>query len=267
MEARVWLKRTPLLLCMSAERGGRDRFTCRLCDGIGYAVFAKDGLEYRGERAGAGSSAPREAGLPIADLTASNPTRCGFILRWWPAGGARRPTRRSITIRSPAGSLRAREAFADTTRTTWRCGEAGADCAHHQHQRGLQLSLPPALRSGKRDSCRSAGLSALRFSGGAGRCALKAAPLVYDQGWQIDPEGFRGRLRPRRGPSCWCTPTIPRATSPSRGRRRNWRGLCREHDLSLIVDEVFLDYGFGQPMLRELCGRVWRAFRSLLSAG
>jgi alanine-synthesizing transaminase len=30
----------------------------------------------------------------------------------------------------------------------------------------------------------------------AGRCAAQAAPLVYDHGWQIEPEGFGEPSRP-----------------------------------------------------------------------
>ena len=43
------------------------------------ALFRANQLEHGGERAGAGAPAALAAGQPIADLTASNPTRCGFV--------------------------------------------------------------------------------------------------------------------------------------------------------------------------------------------
>ena len=54
------------------------------------------------------------------------------------------------------------------------------------------------------------------------------------------------------GPSRSSTPIIPRATSPTAGRRAAIEALCREHGLALIVDEVFLDYGLDQRR-GELC--------------
>ena len=35
------------------------------------------------------------------------------------------------------------------------------------------------------------------------------------------------------------------------GGARNSRRLCREHRIALIVDEVFLDYGFGAKSMRR----------------
>ena len=56
---------------------------------------------------------------------------------------------------------------------------------------------------------------------------IKAAPLVYDQGWQIDFGGLSaGDYCRRRGPSCWCIRTTRPGTLPSRGRRRSWRGCA-----------------------------------------
>ena len=66
------------------------------------AIFAENRLEHRGKRAGARLQMRREAGLPIADLTASNPTRCGFKYDSFLCL-MRLPIRApSTTIRSPA---------------------------------------------------------------------------------------------------------------------------------------------------------------------
>ena len=93
-------------------------------------------------------------------------------------------------------------------------------------------------------------------------CSIKGAPLVYDHGWQIEPEGFRramtrGDAGDRAGPS----EQSDRPLHEARGRRRNWRRLCRERGLALIVDEVFLDYGFGDGAAGEFCGRARRRGR------
>ena len=40
------------------------------------------------------------------------------------------------------------------------------------------------------------------FLAGLDDVRLKAAPLVYDHGWQIDPEGFRRAITPRDAGHC-----------------------------------------------------------------
>ena len=76
------------------------------------ALFEENGLEHGRERAGARAPLAREAGLPIADLTASNPTRCGFA---YPLHcSMRSPIRaRSTTIRSRRACCAAREAVCE----------------------------------------------------------------------------------------------------------------------------------------------------------
>ncbi len=77
---------------------------------------------------------------------------------------------------------------------------------------------------------------------------LKAAPLVYDQGWQIEPEGLRQAITPATRAIVLVHPNNPTGHFTKPWEAEELGRLCREHDLSLIVDEVFLDYGFaGRP--------------------
>jgi len=76
---------------------------------------------------------------------------------------------------------------------------------------------------------------------------LRAAPLVYDHGWQIDPEGFRRALTPRTRAIELVHPNNPTGHFTKPWEAEELARLCREQDLSLIVDEVFLDYSLGQP--------------------
>jgi aspartate/methionine/tyrosine aminotransferase len=73
---------------------------------------------------------------------------------------------------------------------------------------------------------------------------LKAAPLLYDQGWQIDPDGFRRAIGPETRAIVMVHPNNPTGHFTKPWEAAELAGLCREFDLSLIVDEVFLDYGF-----------------------
>ena len=77
---------------------------------------------------------------------------------------------------------------------------------------------------------------------------LKAATLVYDHGWQIDPEGLRRAVTPQTRAIVIVHPNNPTGHFTKPWEAEELARLCREFDLSLIVDEVFLDYSFGaQP--------------------
>jgi len=73
---------------------------------------------------------------------------------------------------------------------------------------------------------------------------LKAAPLQYDQGWQIDPEGFRRAIISETRAIVLVHPNNPTGHFTKPWEAEELARLCREFDLSLIVDEVFLDYHF-----------------------
>jgi alanine-synthesizing transaminase len=74
---------------------------------------------------------------------------------------------------------------------------------------------------------------------------LKAAALLYDHGWQIDVEGFRRVLTPQTRAIVLVHPNNPTGHFTKPWEAAELARLCREFDLALIVDEVFLDYGLG----------------------
>ena len=74
---------------------------------------------------------------------------------------------------------------------------------------------------------------------------LKAAPLVYDHGWQIDVEGIRRAITPQTRAIVLVHPNNPTGHFTKPWEAEELARLCREFDLALIVDEVFLDYSFG----------------------
>jgi alanine-synthesizing transaminase len=73
---------------------------------------------------------------------------------------------------------------------------------------------------------------------------LKAAPLLYDQGWQIDPEGLRCAITPLTRAIVLVHPNNPTGHFTKLWEVEELARLCREFELALIVDEVFLDYSF-----------------------
>ena len=67
-------------------------------------------------------------------------------------------------------------------------------------------------------------------------------PLLYDHGWQIDFPSLLRTVTPRTRAVVVVHPNNPTGSYISSGERTQLNSFCREHNLALIVDEVFLDY-------------------------
>jgi alanine-synthesizing transaminase len=184
-----------------------------------------------------------EAGLPVADLTASNPTRCGF--EYDPALLAALADPGALDYDpQPRGSLRGREAV---------CGYyADHGVAVRPEQIVLTTSTSEAYSYLFRLLCDPGteivglqpGYPLFDFLAVLDDVGLKQAPLVYDHGWQIEPEGFRRAINERTRAIVLVHPNNPTGHFTKPWEAEELARLCREFDLSLIVDEVFLDYGF-----------------------
>ena len=74
--------------------------------------------------------------------------------------------------------------------------------------------------------------------------------LVYDGSWSIDLETIRSKLGPRTRALLLVHPNNPTGSYVKRGELTELTAMCREHDVALVVDEVFADYGFGEDMDR-----------------
>jgi aspartate/methionine/tyrosine aminotransferase len=184
------------------------------------------------------------AGLPTADLTASNPTRCGFA--YDPGLLAALSDARALDYDpQPRGLLSAREAV---------CAYyAGHGIALAPEQIFLTTSTSEAYSFLFRLLCdpgseiliAQPGYPLFDFLAVLDDVKLKAAPLVYDHGWQIDAEGFRRAITPATRAIVLVHPNNPTGHFTKPWEAEELARLCREFDLALIVDEVFLDYNFG----------------------
>jgi alanine-synthesizing transaminase len=184
----------------------------------------------------------REAGLPIADLTASNPTRCGFD---YPASlvEALADSRALDYDPHPTGLRAARQAVSEYY--------AGRGAAVEPDQIVLTTSTSEAYSFLFRLLCDSGseiltfqpGYPLFDFLAALDDVALKVAPLVYDDGWQIDIESVRRAISPQTRAMVVVHPNNPTGHFTKPWEAAELAKICREFDLSLIVDEVFLDYG------------------------
>ena len=67
-------------------------------------------------------------------------------------------------------------------------------------------------------------------------------PLLYDHGWQIDFPSLYKAVNHRTRAVVVVHPNNPTGSYVEDAERAALNDFCREYDLSLIVDEVFLDY-------------------------
>jgi len=185
-----------------------------------------------------------QAGLPVADLTASNPTRCGFV---YDADllAALTDAQAVDYDPQPKGLLPAREAvcryYADhdvvvspervvlTTSTS----EAYSFLFKLLCDPGSEIVVPEP------------GYPLFDFLAVLDDVRIKSTQLVYDHGWQIEPEGFRRALTPDTSAIVLVHPNNPTGHYTKSWEAEELAAICRERGIALIVDEVFLDYGIG----------------------
>ena len=183
------------------------------------------------------------AGLPLADLTASNPTRCGFTYDAGLLAALENPHALDYDP-DPRGMRSARQAvsryYADHGATvspdqiilTTSTSEAYSYLFRLLCDPGAEIVVPQP------------GYPLFDFLAGINDVRLRPAPLIYDHGWQIDPEGFRKAITADTRAIVLVHPNNPTGHFTRSWEARELAALCREFDLSLIVDEVFLDYRF-----------------------
>jgi alanine-synthesizing transaminase len=184
-----------------------------------------------------------QAGLQAADLTASNPTRCGFVY------DARllEPLTDARALDydpQPLGLLRAREAV---------CGYYADHGVDVRPERVLLTTSTSEAYSflfkllcdpGGEIVVPEPGYPLFDFLAGLDDVRIKGAPLVYDHGWQIEPEGFRQAISEKTKAIVLVHPNNPTGHFTKRWEAEELAGMCRDREIALIVDEVFLDYGF-----------------------
>src|SRR6202021_504069 len=71
-------------------------------------------------------------------------------------------------------------------------------------------------------------------------------PLLYDHGWQIDFHSLGRAVTPRTRAVVLVHPNNPTGSYVKSGEVSQLNQFCRDHNLALIVDEVFLDYRLTQ---------------------
>jgi alanine-synthesizing transaminase len=187
----------------------------------------------------------RSAGAALFDLTASNPTRCGFA---YDAESILAPLTNPAALEyepDPRGLRRAREAVS----LYYRDHAATVD----PDQIFLTTSTSEAYSFLFRLLCDPGdevligqpGYPLFDFLAQLDDVRLVPYPLFYDHGWHLDLEALRRRVTSRTRAIAVVHPNNPTGHFTRPSERTVIEEVCREHGLALIIDEVFLDYRVG----------------------
>ncbi len=181
-------------------------------------------------------------GLPLMDLTVSNPTVCGFE---YDVSSILGPLSNAGALRydpHPRGMSVAREAVAGYYR------DHGAEVAADEVV--LTTSTSEAYSFVFRLLC-DAGDEVLiarpsyplfDFLAELDDVRLGSYPLFYDHGWWIDFAELERAIGPRTRAVAVVQPNNPTGHATSLEERRRLEEVCARRGLALIADEVFLDY-------------------------
>lgn len=187
----------------------------------------------------------RERGLPLLDLTASNPTRCGFVYDEVAILSALARREALVYDPNPRGMLQARDAVAKYY--------ADHDANVDPEQLFLTTSTSEAYSFLFRLLCdpgdevliAQPSYPLFDFLAQIENVRLVPYPLFYDHGWRMDVEGLQSHITPKTRAIALVHPNNPTGHFTKDFERAELEELCAQHGLALIVDEVFLDYGVG----------------------
>jgi len=186
----------------------------------------------------------RASGKRLFDLTASNPTDCGFeydsevilaalrnpaTLRYEPNPKGLESARLAVTEYYSALGARI---SADDIFLTTSTSEAYSYVFRLLCNPGDELLIP------------APSYPLFSFLAEILDVKLVRYPLVYDHGWQIDFHSLQNAASPRTRGVIVVNPNNPTGHFVKVNELQALNDLCAKHSLAIIADEVFLDFGF-----------------------
>ncbi|MFB3825737.1 MAG: pyridoxal phosphate-dependent aminotransferase [Bryobacteraceae bacterium] len=180
----------------------------------------------------------RRAGLPVLDLTESNPTRAG--LAYPPEVIAALADARSLAYDpQPAGAAEAREAVA----AYYGGVPPGRILLTASTSEGYAYLFKLLTDPGDEVLAPRPSYPLFEFLAAMESVRVAQYPLFYHGEWSIDFDSLEGAITPRTRAVVVVNPNNPTGSFLKTEELERLRGICRAHDLAIISDEVFADYG------------------------
>jgi len=185
------------------------------------------------------------AGAAVLDLTISNPTRAGITYDSEHILDSLRNRNALDYDPQPKGLLSARQAVADYYREDHGCIiDPEAVVLTTSTSEGYSYVFRLLCNSGDEILVPKPSYPLFEFLADLQDVKLVPYQLIYDHGWQIDFHSLSQAVNEGTRAVAMVHPNNPTGSFVSPPERAELNRFCRDHDLSLIVDEVFLDYTF-----------------------
>lgn len=186
----------------------------------------------------------RAAGMEVLDLTVSNPTQVGLAYDDEAIMQALIRPEALDYDPQPKGLPGARQAVASYYREQHEAFDMDAESVILTTSTSEGYSYVFRLLCNPDDEILvpKPSYPLFEFLAGLENVKLVPYPLIYDHGWQMDFPSLYKAVTHRTRAVVVVHPNNPTGSYVSAVEQTELNAFCREYNLSLIVDEVFLDY-------------------------
>jgi alanine-synthesizing transaminase len=187
----------------------------------------------------------QRAGTPVADLTVSNPTRCGFVFENDAIAKAFQNPGLLDYDPQPKGLLPARKAVAGYYQQDHGTSvDPEAICLTTSTSEGYSFVFRLLCNPGDEILVPKPSYPLLEFLADLQDVRLVPYALEYAHGWFIDRHSLKQALTDRTRGIVLIHPNNPTGSFVHIEERQFLTDICAQHELALIADEVFLDYPY-----------------------
>ncbi|HMA36906.1 MAG TPA: pyridoxal phosphate-dependent aminotransferase [Chloroflexia bacterium] len=194
-------------------------------------------------------AAKRQAGVPLLDLTDSNPTRCDFDYTHAGLEALADPAARHYRP-AARGAPAARDAVAAYYAAHGIAVDPGAVILTASTSEAYSYLFKLLADPGDTILAPTPSYPLFDYLAGLDGVRLVPYPLRYDGAWFLDFAALAAALPARARAVILVHPHNPTGVFLKTGERDRLVAFCRAHDLAIICDEVFLDYGYAPDPAR-----------------
>jgi alanine-synthesizing transaminase len=187
----------------------------------------------------------RAAGQPVVDLTASNPTTCGFAYDKSVVLSALCNPAALIYEPNPTGIESARHAVAGYYAARGDRIAAQDIVLTASTSEAYSYIFRAICNAGDEMLVPAPSYPLFAFLADIQDVKLARYPLFYEHGWQIDFYALEQAITPRTRGVVIVNPNNPTGHFVTRADAERLNEICRGHKMALISDEVFLDFTLG----------------------
>jgi len=195
----------------------------------------------------------RASGREALDLTESNPTRCGFA--YDPSLLAALGDARGFAYDPhPKGLCVAREAVCGYYRQHGAEVDPGQVILTASTSEGYSFLFRLLCDPGDEVLVPAPSYPLFEFLAAIQDVKLVSYPLLYDHGWQIDLHSLAEKITPGTRAILVVHPNNPTGSFVKPAEMDALDSLCRERQVALVADEVFLDFAHNGAIRPSLAG-------------